>query len=327
MAGLLLGLLTSACPSGGVFQCESDDQCQSGSQAGQCTSEGYCAFESDECESGLAYGELAEPGLAGTCVPVDGGSGSTTGPTGPTGTTSTATTTTSVGSSPDGTEGPPACELGDFCEPDDPCVLVGICTDDGTCLPVDVVVCEAFGPCYEPEGQCVGGDCVFQPLPRGLPCEDGDPCTFDDFCDGNGQCSPGFSCDGPADPCHVAICTPEGCDIEPLPDGESCGPNPGDRCCGGTCVDISTDHAHCGSCFAACSENQECSSLQDTPQCNNEGPGVSGRCTCEDATMCPMGQSCSETMPYPGLCEPLDENDCPGITELGDACPGYCAYG
>lgn len=110
----LLGLgLGVACQSG-AFSCADDGDC--GGHGGVCT-DGFCAFPSDDCDSGLAYGEHSGS-LSGTCVPMagegstgagtataDGGDGSgdgasaTTDPTSP-GSTSGPSTGDSTGSPP-----------------------------------------------------------------------------------------------------------------------------------------------------------------------------------------------------------------------------------
>ena len=57
------------------FECSTDGQCDSG----VCISPGFCAFPTDDCESGLQFGEHASSDLAGMCVPMDDGtSGATT---------------------------------------------------------------------------------------------------------------------------------------------------------------------------------------------------------------------------------------------------------
>lgn len=56
------------------FECSTDGQCDSG----VCISPGFCAFPTDDCESGLQFGEHAGSDLAGMCVPMDDGTSSTT---------------------------------------------------------------------------------------------------------------------------------------------------------------------------------------------------------------------------------------------------------
>ena len=144
-AGLGAWLL-SACPSSG-FLCQSDDQCIDGDREGVCTSDGRCAFSDEDCASGLAYGELAGPDLAGSCVPVDDASSTATddGPV-----------PSSDGASADETSAP-ACSPGSTCQPDDPCATAGLCNDAGSCVVTETIACDdPPSPCHGP-GQCEPG--------------------------------------------------------------------------------------------------------------------------------------------------------------------------
>lgn len=320
LVGLLLGS-TSGCSRPGSFQCESDSQCVLGERSGQCTVEGYCAFEDETCESRWVYGELAGEGLGGSCVPVVDGSG--TGPmTAVTSTTSTGTSTTQSADE----SGPSQCPQGAPCTPSDPCALSGVCDAFGACLATEVLECDLPGPCYALPAQCTpDGECLFDPQPPGFPCDDGSECTVGDSCDGAGACIPGPSCES-GDPCEVGFCTREGsCFYEAAPDGESCGPNLADRCCEGRCVDISSDEDHCGGCYAGCSADQQCESIDQTPKCPESGSEISGRCTCELSADCPMGHECEDSGPYPGRCDPL-EGACHGVHVSPGLCPDFCGY-
>jgi hypothetical protein len=90
------------------------------------------------------------------------------------------------------------------------------------------------------------------PQPRGTPCDDGDPCTVMDQCDGAGVCVPGvqsLSCckknedcsDG--NPCTLDVCNLQTgqCLHLPVGDGTPCdadsnGCTQGDSCKQGVCV-------------------------------------------------------------------------------------------
>jgi hypothetical protein len=67
-------LAHTACSASTEYACEADAQCVDAGIAGVCQSPGWCSFPDAGCESGQRYGDLAGGGLAGTCVPVDGGS-------------------------------------------------------------------------------------------------------------------------------------------------------------------------------------------------------------------------------------------------------------
>lgn len=58
------------------FPCDADEQCSRDGATGVCQASGYCSFPDASCDSNQRYGELAPGELAGTCVPVAGGSGS-----------------------------------------------------------------------------------------------------------------------------------------------------------------------------------------------------------------------------------------------------------
>ncbi|MEZ4451697.1 MAG: hypothetical protein R3B09_19680 [Nannocystaceae bacterium] len=56
------------------------------------------------------------------------------------------------------------------------------------------------GPCHDPAGVCINGNCEYTPKDAGLACDDGDECTIDDECDGIGACVGGdtLDCSPPA---------------------------------------------------------------------------------------------------------------------------------
>lgn len=327
-AGLLTGLLVSGCPAPGSFNCQSDAECLFEGQQGECTAVGYCAFESEECGSGLAYGELSAPALAGTCVP--GGSGS--GEDGSTPSTSTPASTTarydSTGGPGGDSTGTPDCSPGEPCVTADPCDSAGVCDVSGACVPEQDTPCSSPpGPCFLPVGECTPKGCVYVARSRQSPCDDGDPCTEGDFCDDGGECIPGARCES-NDPCQVASCEPEGCVIRYLRDGESCGEGSWARCCDRRCVDISRDEDHCGGCYTRCAMGENCQSTDTMGTCEQGEANVSGRCTCAAADDdCPNMQTCQIVgASGSGLCEPDDASECHGTLEAPMDCPNYCSY-
>jgi hypothetical protein len=323
LAGVVLGL---ACSHAGTFRCDSSADCKDGERQGVCTEVGWCAFEDQSCESDLAYGELAAPALAGTCVPVSG-----TGTSGVGSGSAVATSSsegTPVTSDESGIQPPCPAGVGGPCEPEDPCAVGGLCDADGECVPTGVIVCNAPpGPCSSPQGQCQpDGSCEYPPLPAESECEDGDPCTLGDQCDGQGRCVAGPACPI-VDECQVGECTDEGCAYAPLPDGTQCGEDAADRCCGGECVDISSDEDHCGGCNTACAVNQECEPVEATAECMDGPPETSGRCRCAMADdECPLGQICRTQLPYAGRCAPTGAAGCDGVFVEVQLCPNYCSY-
>jgi hypothetical protein len=77
-SGLGLGAIVG-CHLASVFVCGADHQCVFKGVQGTCEATSYCSFPDDDCESGKRYGEYAGDGLQDECVPVDGGSGDTSG--------------------------------------------------------------------------------------------------------------------------------------------------------------------------------------------------------------------------------------------------------
>lgn len=113
---------------------------------------------------------------------------------------------------------------------------LGMCSGDPDCvLPV--------GTCLEVQGQCVEGLCQHGPAAPGATCDDGDPCTTADACDGEGVCY-GVELDCGAGMCVAGQCEGGGC----MAGFADCNGDPGDGCE----VELGTD-ANCGGCGDACS--------------------------------------------------------------------------
>lgn len=319
-----------------IFHCTESEACDDGGRgAGVCVAPGYCAFQDEDCATGLAYGTLAPPDLAGDCVPVSAGSdsGSTTETSegeasfdgGP------APGSSSVGvpeSDEAGSSSGGACPVGMACESSDPCVLEATCAADGTCHATSVVECdEPPGPCFEPIGTCgATGECEYAPRPAGESCEDGDACTEGDACDDAGTCVGGDLC--PTDnPCETRTCMQFACVSALHDDGTSCGAEASARCCSGNCVDISSDTSHCGGCNTACAPGLDCESISETNTCEVAPEATSGRCRCQFSNaQCPLGQICRTYTPYTDRCVPPSEDNCAGTAVYQNGCPSFCAY-
>lgn len=116
---------------------------------------------------------------------------------------------------------------------------LGSCVDDGDC------VIEG-STCFGPLGTCSGGMCSFDPKPAGADCDDGDPCSMDDVCDGAGFCA------GEAIEClfenGTGVCVDGSCE-DLLCDGGfgDCNGVAADGC--ETPLDTDTD---CGGCGTTC---------------------------------------------------------------------------
>jgi hypothetical protein len=196
----------------------------------------------------------------------------------------------------------------------------------GAPLPCGGLCDQPPNDCFDPQGSCVENECVYTPLAAGSACNDGDPCTEGDACDVAGACLPGPECPN-ADPCLDVTCEVSGCVETVRPDGSVCGPLAANRCCGGACVDVSNDAAHCGGCGYACASNQICESVALTNQCSSTPANTTGRCTCSANSQCPFGQICRTQTPHPWRCTPNGPADCPGTTFVDlSFCPNYCVY-
>ncbi len=110
---------------------------------------------------------------------------------GPRGTAITAPGSTEAGLCPGGCNNPPQCQMGP-----------GQCavgpSGKGTCYYQNVwvgYVCDAGNDCMVAE--CMGGGCVnVWPRSSGSSCDDGNPFTVDDECDGAGNCQGVAGCPG-----------------------------------------------------------------------------------------------------------------------------------
>jgi len=168
------------------------------------------------------------------------------------------------------------------------------CDGDGTCsLDEDTVVtCPATGEvCKEFLCQQDTGICYLADLAQGVPCEDDDPCTLDEWCEAGVCIGLPLSCDD-GNPCTDELCVPgEGCltafNDDPCSDGDPC--TWPDACIEGICF---------GPDFA-CDDGNPCTedSCDEESGCVNEpfeGP-------CDDGDECTSGEVCEG-----GVCEGED---------------------
>ncbi len=129
----------TGCSFDTAFACSDDEQCALRAE-GSCEVRGWCAYPSDACASGRAFGPYAPPEFADACVEPSGGSSSSSGSSGAEGDAST-------------TDGMPAAvcgngilEVGESCDdgnetPDDGChpLCVELYTEVWTIEPYDTV--------------------------------------------------------------------------------------------------------------------------------------------------------------------------------------------
>jgi hypothetical protein len=182
------------------------------------------------------------------------------------------------------------------------------------------VVCERPpGPCFLPAGTCNDGACRYTPRGRGASCDDSNPCTERDLCDGAGGCA------GATKPCEPApnpvcagvtaqrvfhapgVCGKGGCTFPssevPCPDG--CEPSTG-QC--KTCQPLScrTLGRECGPGSDGCGGALSC-----------------GACTTPPTSECVDSQT-RRSYGAPGTCTAAGK--CRYVfTDL--ACPSGCAVG
>ncbi len=286
-----MGLLAiGGCLDPVAYPCTTAMQCTVDGLDGTCHGSGWCIYPDSACPSGQRFGPAAGNGLADDCADTDGGE-TTTSNASESGTTESGASESSTG---------------------DPCG--GIVCDDPPSM------------CHANPGTCDDGDCTYDPLPVGSECDDGVACTIGDTCGTTGTCEPGPEC-VQADGCATGVCTDGACVFTPAPEGMSCGVNVSDRCCGGVCVDISSDAANCGGCGTACPSDEACESVGDTPECDPHPAATSGRCTCS-ADTCPNGQVCRSVTPVANRCAPEDGTQCAsGVFQNVETCPNYCIYG
>ncbi|MBU0553914.1 hypothetical protein KKF91_14770 [Myxococcota bacterium] len=241
---------------------------------------------------------------------------------------------------------------------------------EGACVvdPATVITCPT------PEGQCEvarcapeTGDCLVEPALNGLPCDDDDPCSAPDACQG-GLCVPGppqcgctddaacaalddddlcngvfrcvngacahdpasvVRCPAPADPCLAVFCLPSTglCQSAPIADGAIC--EDGDLC-------TRPDVCQGGRCVSGaddcqCRDDLDCAALDDADLCNGRLSCQGGRCALDPDTIItcrPPDAPCQAAR-----CEPSSgacvQEAIEGACQDGNPCtaPDVCAAG
>ncbi len=189
------------------------------------------------------------------------------------------------------------CDDGQVCTLDDACQS-GACTGD----PID---CSTAGD------QCNTAACdtngaepncdISSPLPDGLDCNDGDPCTQDDACLSGACTGDPVVCISPVPECSIALCDTNGpdgnCDIiEPINEGGDC--DDGDPCTvdeicsNGLCLGIPVD---CTPFDTPCTR-ASCDPNGAEGNCAIISPVANGT-TCDDGQVCTLDDACSN-----GIC-------------------------
>jgi hypothetical protein len=166
---------------------------------------------------------------------------------------------------------------------------------------------------------CVAGVCSYTNVTGA--CDDGDPCTENDVCQGDVCVGTAVDCSGLDDTCRVGVCNAETGVCEGLPrnEGSTCDDSDlctlGDLCVSGTCTGTAVD----------------CSSLDDT--CNvgtcNSLTGICEALPANEGGTCDDGDSCTENdVCSNGVCAGTAV-DCTGLDDdcnlgLCDPATGNC---
>jgi len=130
-------------------------------------------------------------------------------------------------------------------------------------------------PCRDQVCDPATGQCAEVPHPNGAFCDDVDPCTSDDQCDGAGNCAGKPKACEDEDPCTIGSCTPSTGECVQAPVGPTV--------------------------FGCCALDADC---DDRDPCTTEGCGADWRCAYagepagSGGTGCVMGAQCDI-----GLCD------------------------
>ncbi len=230
------------------------------------------------------------------------------------------------------------------------CTYNDRCNGSGACVGTSITCNDAAGVCAV-NRSCNGtSSCTLTFPGSATTCNDGQLCTYNDRCDGQGVCTgiwkncnddptgcgANRACNGTSsctvtypgtnvgcndqdfctvgDRCNGAgSCVPTG----NAPNGTLCGSISANRCCGGVCRDLRSDPNNCGGCGLSCAPGLACEDLTATPGC---GPAnTSGRCRCQFSTaQCPNntnqvgsgGQVCRTFSPWTDRCTPNTNAGC-----------------
>jgi hypothetical protein len=222
---------------------------------------------------------------------------------------------------------------------------VGACERLSTCT-AGVEDCAPGAPvdelCNGADDDCDGAAGCADPDCDGRSCDDGNTCTHTDTCgalacagttiscpsdacatrscNGTSSCTAtyhsGAACTADSSSCTRDVCNATGgCTHPALADGTSCGTT-WQKCCGGACVNISTDEGHCAGCGLTCYTGYSCTIYSGWPTCDCGAANIQ----CHGGS----GQLCSTTY---GVCACTSSSGCAtGQTCVTRSGPNYCTY-
>jgi hypothetical protein len=179
-----------------------------------------------------------------------------------------------------------ACGDGDACTTNTACLFIDeqlVCLGQPKACPDLDQACQ-FGACDPGTG-----DCLPTPLPDGIGCDDGDPCTVLDVCDTGACVGTAKDCSAIAGPCGDGSCDPATgvCEVDPFEDGSAC--DDGDPCtvdevcAGGLCGGVTKDCAEAaGPCMAGACD----------PETGACGVPVEDGIACDDLDVCTANDHC-----------------------------------
>ena len=215
----------------------------------------------------------------------------------------------------------PPKAVGSACDDGDACTLTDHCDGTGTCAGSDPVACPASDACHE-AGSCdpSTGQCSNPVSADDKACDDGNPCTRQDFCT-SGACQ-GFDpvvCGAPFACQEPGVCDPATgtCKTTPVADGTAC--NDGDAC---TTSDQCLSGACVGTPTVACVPQDSCHEAGGcdpvSGACSNPLKGAGAACDdgdpCTKADLCDASGACagsSFSCPALGTCQ--DSQACDGL--------------
>ncbi len=332
--------------------CTTSDACMEGDCVGSapldCDDQNACTDDGCDPTTGCTHTDNADPCDDGNaCTLQDNCSGGLCTP----------------GSALDCNDGNPC--TADACDPATGCTHTSVPDDttctfagglSGICLQGACVGCADDADCDDGNA-CTTATCVNQTCTYANntnTCNDGNACTYSDHCaggvcagtaitcssnacvtrtcNGTATCAQTFhngaSCADDGNACTNDVCNASGTCTHPTrANGSSCGSNSANRCCGGSCVNISTNESHCGGCNTACSSGLTCETVANTTSCSPHPANTSGRCRCNGSNaQCPRSQVCRTVTPFNNRCAPSSASNCASVFVDVSSCPNYCRY-